>query len=109
MRTESIVAEYRDKVSGRILYKRQDFHKDKVVNYYFSDPELKILHREDGPAIEDEGNSLLWFYNNRIHRMNGPAYTGDFRNGIPTLWHWGVDQVLLFSIDSDGIITKRLN
>jgi hypothetical protein len=32
------------------------------------------LHREDGPAIEDENGSTRWFLNGKMHREDGPAF-----------------------------------
>ena len=31
------------------------------------------LHREDGPAYYDMGTNECWFYNNKLHRVGGPA------------------------------------
>jgi len=40
---------------------------------YFSDREMKILHREDGPAIEYTNGGKAWFINGKCHREDGPA------------------------------------
>jgi len=32
-----------------------------------------ILHREDGPAIEQESGEKYWYQNGILHRKNGPA------------------------------------
>ena len=45
-------------------------------NYYYSDKELKILHREDGPAVEWADGSKEWFINDNRHREDGPAVEG---------------------------------
>ena len=42
-------------------YIRISMHGNK---YYFSDREMKNLHREDGPAIEWSGGYKSWFLNN---------------------------------------------
>ena len=49
---------------------RIDKYGDK---FYYSDREMKILHREDGPAIENANGSKSWYLNNRLHREDGPA------------------------------------
>lgn len=41
--------------------------------FYYSDKEMTILHREDGPAIEYVSGTKFWYYNGRLHRENGPA------------------------------------
>lgn len=33
----------------------------------------KILHREDGPAVEWTDGSKEWFENDQLHRLDGPA------------------------------------
>jgi len=33
----------------------------------------KILHREDGPAIEWSDGAKEWFLNGKLHRLDGPA------------------------------------
>ena len=40
---------------------------------YFSDREMTILHREDGPAIEWRGGRKTWYLNGKKHREDGPA------------------------------------
>ena len=32
-----------------------------------------ILHREDGPAIEDSNGNKTWYLNDKCHREDGPA------------------------------------
>ena len=43
---------------------------------YYSDREMKILHREDGPAAEYADGDKMWFINDKRHREDGPAYEG---------------------------------
>ncbi len=45
-------------------------HGDKL---YYSDKQMKILHREDGPAIEWEYGDIHWYLNGKFHREDGPA------------------------------------
>jgi hypothetical protein len=40
---------------------------------YYSDREMKILHREDGPAVECANGNKWWFLNGKVHRENAPA------------------------------------
>ena len=47
--------------------------------FYYSDREMQILHREDGPAIEWFNGSKSWWVNGRLHREDGPA----------AIWHNG--------------------
>jgi hypothetical protein len=41
--------------------------------FYFKDKEMKILHREDGPAVEYADGDKAWYLNGEIHREDGPA------------------------------------
>ena len=40
---------------------------------HYSDREMTILHREDGPAIEYSDDSKEWYLNGELHREDGPA------------------------------------
>ena len=42
--------------------------------FYYSDREMTIRHREDGPAIEWADGSKEWWFNGELHREDGPAY-----------------------------------
>ena len=57
-------------MSKKEQFIRIDKYGDK---FYYSDREMKILHREDGPAIENANGSKSWYLNNRLHREDGPA------------------------------------
>ena len=48
----------------------------------YSDREMKILHREDGPAIEEAGGYKAWYINDKRHREDGPAveYTNVYKS-----------------------------
>jgi len=48
---------------------------DKYLNakYYYKDPAMTILHREDGPAVEYITGDKQWYRNGVHHRMDGPA------------------------------------
>jgi len=41
--------------------------------YYYSDREMTVLHREDGPAIEHPNGTKQWLIFNKYHREDGPA------------------------------------
>jgi hypothetical protein len=36
-----------------------------------------LLHREDGPAMEDVDGYKAWFINGKLHRVDGPAVEWD--------------------------------
>lgn len=40
---------------------------------YFKDPDYKILHRIDGPAVIFTNGDKIWYINGKIHRNDGPA------------------------------------
>jgi hypothetical protein len=69
----------------KVQYIKIDEDGDK---FYYSDKEMKILHREDGPAIEWKGGRKFWYLNGELHREDGPAIewaNGDkswYLNGI---------------------------
>ena len=54
--------------------KEQFIHIDTNGNkFYYSDREMKIRHREDGPAIEWSDGDKVWCLNGKRHREDGPA------------------------------------
>ena len=57
--------------------KEQFIHIDsRGAKRYFSDREMTIYHREDGPAIEFANGYKAWYLNDNLHREDGPAYEG---------------------------------
>ena len=48
-----------DEISMTKLY----IKKTNIATYYFKDPEMIILHREDGPAIEYTSGTKVWYQN----------------------------------------------
>jgi len=52
--------------------------------FYFKDKEMKILHREDGPAVEWSDGHKEWFLNGILHREDGPAI--EYVDGSKS-WH----------------------
>jgi len=45
-------------------------------------------HREDGPAIEYDGGTKIWYQNGRCHREDGPAL--EFANGDKSWYRNGI-------------------
>ena len=41
--------------------------------FYYSDKEMTVRHREDGPAFEYSDGSKLWYINGERHCEDGPA------------------------------------
>ena len=65
--------------------KEQYMHIDADGDkFYYSDREMTILHREDGPAIERANGSKAWYINGERHRDWGPAV--ERANGYKT-WY----------------------
>ena len=44
----------------------------------------KILHRENGPAIESVNGYKAWYFNGEPHRIDGPAV--DWVDGYKEWW-----------------------
>ena len=56
------------------MQKEQFIRIDKYGDkFYFSDREMTIRHREDGPAYECAGGAKVWYLNGERHREDGPA------------------------------------
>ena len=51
---------------------------------YYSDRDMTIIHREDGPAIEWSDGSKEWWLNGEFHREDGPAV--EYANGYNEWW-----------------------
>ena len=49
------------------------------TKHYYSDREMEILHREDGPATEYANGGKMWYINGKCHREDGPAV--EYANG----------------------------
>jgi len=47
--------------------------------FYHKDKEMKILHREDGAAVEWSSGDKFWFLNGVLHREDAPAV--EYANG----------------------------
>ena len=51
-------------------YIKIDENGDK---HYFSDKEMKVYHREDGPTLEWADGDRWWHRDGKLHREDGPA------------------------------------
>ena len=40
---------------------------------WYKDAKCKVLHRENGPAIENAFGDKFWYQNGDLHRTDGPA------------------------------------
>ncbi len=46
-----------------------------------------MLHREDGPAVEQADGTKMWYQNGVRHRLDGPAV--EWANGTKVWWVYG--------------------
>ena len=54
--------------------KEQFIHIDAHgTKRHYSDREMRIRHREDGPAVEYANGDKSWYINGKLHREDGPA------------------------------------
>ena len=90
---------YTDTISGEELYV-DDRYKGK---YYFKDEAMTILHRLDGPAIEDASVHKEWYVNGKLHRLDGPAV--EYADGGKA---WYVDGVFIIETKPSGKIVDRM-
>jgi hypothetical protein len=59
------------------MSKEQFIHVDRDGDkFYYSDREMTIQHREDGPAVEYADGYKAWYINGARHREDGPAFEG---------------------------------
>jgi len=57
------------------MQQEQYIHITKYGNkFYHKDREMTILHRLDGPAVEDAWGSKEWYVDGQLHRLDGPAF-----------------------------------
>ena len=54
--------------------------KENGDKYYYSNKEMTVCHREDGPAFVGATGTKAWYINNNLHRIDGPAI--EYANGI---------------------------
>ncbi len=41
--------------------------------FWYNDAEMKIWHRDDGPAVERVNGDKFWYIDGKLHREHGPA------------------------------------
>lgn len=53
--------------------------------------EKGVLHRIDGPAVENDRGEWVWFREGKIHRDDGPAVRVILSDGtiVEEFWHNG--------------------
>lgn len=72
-------------LNNRQNKKEQFIHIDTAGNkFYYSDREMEILHREDGPATDYVNGDKAWWINGKRHREDGPAI--DYASGYRAWW-----------------------
>ena len=47
--------------------------KNDDGTFYYKDREMRVFHREDGPAAEWAYGSKYWYIDGLLHREDGPA------------------------------------
>ena len=57
------------------------------AKFYYSDREMTIYHREDGPAIEYPDGGQMWYIDGKCHREDGPAC--EYSDGDKSWWSNG--------------------
>ena len=72
--------------------------------FYYKTPEMTILHREDGPAIEWVSGNKEWLVNGKLHRLDGPAL--EYVTGYSAQWF--VNDVFIFETNRAGRIKDRM-
>jgi len=75
------------------MKKDKYYYKDGTTSEGAQDSD-KVLHREDGPAIECASGDKFWCVNGKCHRMNGPAI--EYADGS-TEWYLNGKRVLYWS------------
>ena len=81
-------------------YKR----KNQFGTLYYKDPEMKIRHRTDGPAVEDVDGHKEWWVNGVLHRLDGPAV--ELMNGDKV---WYVNGEYIFETDVRGKMYRLID
>ena len=57
---------------------------DEHSTRWYKDAKCKVLHRENGPAIEWCNGTKGWYHNGLLHRADGPAI--ECANGHKEWW-----------------------
>ena len=62
------------------MKKEQFIHINEYgTKRHYSDRNMEILHREDGPAVEYTNGHKSWYIDDKLHREDGPAV--EYTNG----------------------------
>jgi hypothetical protein len=93
-------SDYTDTVSGEELYISVDSYGS---TYYFKDKGMVIRHRNDGPAVDWSNGAKAWYVDGKRHRLDGPAV--EYADGAKS---WYVNGVLIFGVDRDNRLVKRM-
>ena len=60
---------------------------EESTTRWYKDAKCKVLHRENGPAIEYADGTKFWFQNGQCHRTDGPAIEWSY--GTKSWWQNG--------------------
>jgi hypothetical protein len=68
-----IIMERLVKTNANLRYMIYYVKSDKSGTVWYKDCACKILHRENGPAVEYATGEQRWYLNGKLHREGGPA------------------------------------
>ena len=85
------------------MKEKQYIKEESGSKLYYKDPEMTILHRTDGPAIEFINGQKEWYVNDTLHRLDGPAI--EYADGIRM---WFIDDSFIFEVNKSGKIIDRM-
>ena len=71
---------------------------------WYKDAKCKILHRENGPAVEYADGDKFWLQNGLLHRTDGPAV--EWANGTK---EWYINGVRLTEAEFNRAINPGHN
>ena len=57
---------------------------EESTTRWYKDAKCKVLHRENGPAIEYANSDKFWLQNGLLHRTDGPAIEWSY--GAKSWW-----------------------
>ena len=60
---------------------------EESTTRWYKDAKCKVLHRENGPAIEYANSDKFWLQNGLLHRTDGPAIEWSY--GAKSWWQNG--------------------
>ena len=60
---------------------------DEGTTRWYKDAKCKILHRENGPAVQYADGTKCWYQNDLFHRTDGPAIEWSY--GTKSWWQNG--------------------